>query len=247
MTESSYRSPPPHTHTSEYILRVEGGFHVQCRGNVLLWPKSDESQKKPGPLLLVYFMACLLLLRTITCYPMCVPIPPTKVSFPGLYFLNASKVIKAASIGTEVEWYFCQARFIGSTLGCPCKNSPLGSEPVTALSSCRIWTVWMIIVPHLRWRTFRYWAIRASDVRGTGLSLGTLGNSSTDFDLKTHVYPQRSPCKPASTLLPVASSLQHPCSNNVWRLFLYHLQQTKKSKRVACCHQTFNVYKRNNF
>jgi hypothetical protein len=40
--------------------------------------------------------------------------------------------------------------------------------------------------------------------------VGTLGISSTDFDLKTHIHPQRSPCKPASTLLPVASSLQHP-------------------------------------
>jgi hypothetical protein len=45
------------------------------------------------------------------------------------------------------------------------KKSSMGSEPVSALSSCRIWTVWMIIVPHLRWRTFRYWAIRATDVR----------------------------------------------------------------------------------
>jgi hypothetical protein len=32
----------------------------------------------------------------------------------------------------------------------------------------------MIIVPHLRWRTFRYWAIRASDVRGIGSSPGAL-------------------------------------------------------------------------
>ncbi|MFN9983349.1 MAG: hypothetical protein ACK53Y_25705 [bacterium] len=58
--------------------------------------------------------------------------------------------------------------------------------------------------------------------------MGTLGKSSTDFDLKTHVYPQRSPCKPASTLLPVASSLQHPCINNVLRLFLYHVQQQQQ-------------------
>ncbi len=29
---------------------------MQYRGNVLLRPKSDESKKKPGPLLLVYFM-----------------------------------------------------------------------------------------------------------------------------------------------------------------------------------------------
>jgi hypothetical protein len=32
---------------------------VQYRENVLLWPKSDE-KKKPGPLLLVYFMLSLL-------------------------------------------------------------------------------------------------------------------------------------------------------------------------------------------
>ncbi len=30
---------------------------MQYRGNVLLWPKYDESKKKPGPLLLVYFMS----------------------------------------------------------------------------------------------------------------------------------------------------------------------------------------------
>jgi hypothetical protein len=35
----------------------------------------------------------------------------------------------------------------------------------------------------------------------------------------TNINP-RSTCKPASTLLPVASSLQHPCYNNVLRLFL---------------------------
>jgi hypothetical protein len=61
--------------------------------------------------------------------------------------------------------------------------------------------------------------------------------------LTFHVYPQRSHCKPTSTLLPVASSLQHPCSNNVLRLFLYHActlyNKHNKSKRVACCHQTF--------
>jgi hypothetical protein len=28
----------------------------------------------------------------------------------------------------------------------------------------------MIIVPNLRWRTFRYWAVRASDVQGIGSS-----------------------------------------------------------------------------
>ncbi len=38
--------PPPHTHKwRRYILRVEGGFHGQYRGNVHLWPKSDESKK----------------------------------------------------------------------------------------------------------------------------------------------------------------------------------------------------------
>jgi hypothetical protein len=31
---------------------------------------------------------------TYACYTMCVPIPPTKVSFSGLFFLNSSKVIK---------------------------------------------------------------------------------------------------------------------------------------------------------
>jgi hypothetical protein len=48
MTGSTERSPPPHTQTqlvAQEYLRVEGGFHVQYRGNVLLWPKSDESKK----------------------------------------------------------------------------------------------------------------------------------------------------------------------------------------------------------
>jgi hypothetical protein len=44
------------------------------------------------------------------------------------------------------------------------KKSSVGSVPVSALSSCRIWTVWMIKVPNLRWRIFRYWAFRATDV-----------------------------------------------------------------------------------
>jgi hypothetical protein len=35
---------------------MKGGFYAQYRGNVLLWSKSDESKKKPGPLLLGYFM-----------------------------------------------------------------------------------------------------------------------------------------------------------------------------------------------
>jgi hypothetical protein len=38
--------PPPHTHKwRKYILRVEGGFHMQYDGNVLLWPKSNERKK----------------------------------------------------------------------------------------------------------------------------------------------------------------------------------------------------------
>ena len=44
----------------------------------------------------------------------------------------------------------------------------------------------MIIVPNLRWRTFRYWAVRATVACGIGSSPagGALGNFSTDFDLK---------------------------------------------------------------
>ncbi len=34
-----------------------------------------------------------------------------------------------------------------------------------SLSCCRTWTVWLIIVSNLRWRTFRYWTVRATDVR----------------------------------------------------------------------------------
>jgi hypothetical protein len=82
---------------------------------------------------------------------------------------------------TEVQWYFCQARLIGSTLGCPCKNFPLNREPVTALSCCRILTVLMIIVPNLLWRTFRYWAVRVSDVWGL---------VSSPIELRAELFPK---------------------------------------------------------
>ncbi len=39
-----------------------------------------------------------------------------------------------------------------------------------SVSCCRMWTVWMIIVPNLRWRTFRDWTIRATDVQRMGSS-----------------------------------------------------------------------------
>jgi len=66
-----------------------------------------------------------------------------------------------------------------------------------------------------RWRTFRYWAVKATDdVSVIGSSpVGALGNSFTYFDLKTHINSHHSTCKPASILLHVASSLQHPCNN----------------------------------
>ena len=42
----------------------------------------------------------------------------------------------------------------------------------------------MIIVPNLRWRTFRYWAVRATDVWGIGLSpRGEMINICTDLNL----------------------------------------------------------------
>ncbi len=50
----------------------------------------------------------------------------------------------------------------------------------------RIWTVWMIIVPNLRWRTFRYWAIRVTGMWDMGSSpSGQRHNSSADFNLKS--------------------------------------------------------------
>ncbi len=45
MTESTERSPPPIHKWRKYILRVGGRCHVHYRGNVHLWPKSDESKK----------------------------------------------------------------------------------------------------------------------------------------------------------------------------------------------------------
>jgi hypothetical protein len=49
----------------------------------------------------------------------------------------------------------CRARLFGSRFGMPIQMSPSGYEPVTALSCCWIWTVWIIIVSNLPWRTFR--------------------------------------------------------------------------------------------
>ncbi len=39
--------PPTHTHTTDVSIFNSGGegFHVKYRGNVLLWPKSDDSKK----------------------------------------------------------------------------------------------------------------------------------------------------------------------------------------------------------
>jgi hypothetical protein len=89
-------------------------------------------------------------------------------------------------------------------------------------------------------RFFRYSQVKVPPLGHWVIPLGTLGNSSTDFDLKTHIHPQRPPCKPASTLL--ASSLQYPSSNNVLRLFLSHVQRNIiNQKRVACRHQTFSI------
>ncbi len=62
MTESTERSP---THKwRKYILRVEGGFYVQYRGNVHLWPKSDESKKS---LVLFYLFTLCPHLFTVLC------------------------------------------------------------------------------------------------------------------------------------------------------------------------------------
>jgi len=43
----------------KYIEERRGGFHSQCRGNVLLWPKSDESKK------------CLVLFYLFTFWTIC--------------------------------------------------------------------------------------------------------------------------------------------------------------------------------
>ncbi len=50
----------------------------------------------------------------------------------------------AASIGTEVKWCYCQAKLLESRAGMDLQLSPWAGESVTALSSWRMWTVWMI-------------------------------------------------------------------------------------------------------
>jgi hypothetical protein len=49
----------------------------------------------------------------------------------------------------EVKRYYFRARLLGSRLGLPCKNPPLGSESVPAPSSCMMWTVCMVTVTAL--------------------------------------------------------------------------------------------------
>ncbi len=88
----------------------------------------------------------------------------------------------------------------------------------------------MIIVPNLSWRTFRYWAVRTSDVRDIGSSpegehwvipLLTLTWKSRVTTLQTN-------CKPATIQLPAASSPHHPCNHDVMYL-LMSVSSTKKS------------------
>jgi hypothetical protein len=57
---------------------------------------------------------------------------------------------------------------VGSNLDCARKSPPWAVS--LCPHCCRIWTVGMIIVPNLRWRTFRFWAVRATDVRDMGSS-----------------------------------------------------------------------------
>ncbi len=49
-------------------------------------------------------------------------------------------ISSAASIGMELYRFNCRARLFGSRLGLLCKNTFLGSESVSAISSCRMWT-----------------------------------------------------------------------------------------------------------
>ncbi len=97
----------------------------------------------------------------------------------------------------------------------------------------------MLIVPHLRWRTFRYWAIRASDVRGIGSS-PTLGNFSTDFDLNIPRIPTtlRIPLQPYFLSLP-AYSIHAAIMYYVYSCIMYNNKKHNKSKRVACRYHTF--------
>ena len=108
--------------------------------------------------------------------------------------------------------------------------SLLGSEQVSTQSCCTIWTVWMIIVPNLRWRTFRYWAVRASDVQGIGSIL--IGDTGQFLYWLWPHYQHKPTLNMQTSFNPssVASSLQHPCNNNVLRLFL----------PVSCTKSTIN-------
>ncbi len=111
-------------------------------------------------------------------------------------------------------------KVIWKYVGFPCKMSPSGSESVTALSCCRIWTVWMIIVPNLRWRTFRYWAVRAADVRDIGSSpegehwvipLLTLPWKSQVTTLQTSYNPTSSRFQSTSSMQPQCNVSPHVC------------------------------------
>ncbi len=64
------------------------------------------------------------------------------------------------------ERYYCRARLLGSRLGLPCKNPPLGSKSVPALSSCSMWTVCMINC--LRYASYPLLRFRPLPGRGPG-------------------------------------------------------------------------------
>jgi hypothetical protein len=78
--------PPPHTHTSDVSIFKGGGggFHVQYRGNVLLWPKSDESKK------------CLVLFYLFT---LCLPLSAE-------HFLTRLYVLGLSSLSNNFTQHF---------------------------------------------------------------------------------------------------------------------------------------------
>jgi hypothetical protein len=120
----------------------------------------------------------------------------------------------------------------------------MGSEPVSALSCCRIWTVRMIIIPFLPWRTFRYCrAVRDTDVRDIGSSplgdgtipiLTLIQNNNTNaarlkasFQSSARKHPQ---CEPQAKMM------------NALCIHTYtNARKQNKNKKSGVGHQIFRI------
>ncbi len=97
------------------------------------------------------------------------------------------------SLKKNCRLHWCRAGLFENNLDCAWKS--------------RIWTVWTKIVPNLRWRIFRYWAVRATDVWNMG--------SNPLWGMAQFLYWLWPKNKQASSQLQDTSTTQNSKQNNV--------------------------------